>query len=241
MTDTDTDTDTDIEQTEFTFAELTGRAQEKARQTLYEWATDHEWWEGDYDNAKEEGLKRGFEIEDIRFSGFWSQGDGASWTGSVRLVPFLEWMLSQPEGTPQFRRIDADRHRYIVLVELINEQWIESPVSVTRRGFHYVHENTVTATGVAWDTLDIVEEGDDHVLHADGILKGANVAVLAQGIEIRSLIDDLDKMIEEEVRDYCQEIYKGLEKTYDDITSDESLAENAEANDYKFDEDGDVI
>lgn len=41
------------------------------------------WWDGVYEDAKEIGAIIGFHIDDIYFSGFWSQGDGACFTGSL--------------------------------------------------------------------------------------------------------------------------------------------------------------
>lgn len=43
------------------------------------------WHEPVYEHAMEVGRLLGFDIHGIRFSGFWSQGDGASWNGYVRL------------------------------------------------------------------------------------------------------------------------------------------------------------
>lgn len=233
--------------TVYKFDELEGRAKEHARNKLIEWATDHEWWDGVYDLAKEDGAKRGFDIEDIRFSGFWSQGDGASWTGSVDVKQFVEWMLEQPEDTPAHRWIDADRHRYLCLIELMKDGWVERNINVTRNGYHYVHEQTTGPEhGVDWSALENESGWDDlanaeTILHSEGILKGASVVGVAEGIDIKSLIPELDDKIKEEVRAFSQHIYKQLEAEYNHLTSDEQLTDMAEANEYRFDEDGDVI
>lgn len=42
----------------------------------------HDWYESVFDMAKEAGAIMGIDIGDIQFSSFWSQGDGASFTGS---------------------------------------------------------------------------------------------------------------------------------------------------------------
>ncbi len=233
--------------TVYKYDELQGRAKEKAAEKLREWATDHEWWDGVYDLAKEDGEQRGFEIDDIRFSGFWSQGDGASWTGTVDVKQFIEYMLDQPEGTPEHRWIDADRHRYLCLIELMKDGWVKRIVSVTRNGYHYVHEQTTgPESGVDWSALEnemdvYADHKEDSKLNSDGVLKGASVVGVAEGIDVKSLIDDLDDKIKEEVRSFSEHIYKQLEAEYDHLTSDESIAEFAEANDYRFDEDGDVV
>jgi len=234
--------------TVYKYDELQGRAKERAQATLSEWATDHEWWDGVYESAKEDGAKRGFEIEDIRFSGFWSQGDGASWTGIVDVKQFLEWMLEQPEDTPAHRWIDADRHRYLCLIELMKDGWVERTVNVTRDGYHYVHENTTgPESSVDWGALasemgvGCDNDGLESVLHSEGVLKGASVVGVAEGIDVTGLIDDLDDKIKEEVRSFSREIYQMLEKEHDWLTKDEQLSEMADANEYRFDESGNVV
>lgn len=234
-----------IEITVYKFNELEGRAKENARNKLIEWATDHEWWDAGYANAKEDGAKRGFDIEDIRFSGFWSQGDGASWTGSVDVTQFIEFMLEQPEDTPEHRWIDADRHRYLCLIELMKDGWVERHVNVTRNGYHYVHENTTGPEGgVDWSALENEideDKAEETTLHSEGVLKGASVVGVAEGIDVKHLIDDLNDKIKEEVRSFSQEIYRRLEAEYDSMCEDAYLQDMAEANGYRFDADGDVV
>ena len=66
----------------FLFDELTDEAKEKAREWYREGALDYEWWDGVYDTAKTAGACMGIDVDNIYFSGFWSQGDGACFTGS---------------------------------------------------------------------------------------------------------------------------------------------------------------
>lgn len=44
---------------------------------------EDEWWEFVYERAVEENAVLGIEVTKMRFSGFWSQGDGASFEGHV--------------------------------------------------------------------------------------------------------------------------------------------------------------
>lgn len=66
----------------YKYDELSDDAKEKAREWFSKGALDYDWWEYIYDDAKECLGMLGFEIDDIQFSGFWSQGDGACFTGS---------------------------------------------------------------------------------------------------------------------------------------------------------------
>lgn len=65
----------------FTIDELSDKAKEKAR----EWYTeglDYNWWEAVYEDARNIGNILGFFNMEINFSGFWSQGDGASFAAT---------------------------------------------------------------------------------------------------------------------------------------------------------------
>lgn len=73
-----------IEKTVFTYSELSEDAQEKAR----EWwrscdVGDNFWSEHVIDDAKTIGALMGFDITGVYWSGFWSQGDGACFEGSI--------------------------------------------------------------------------------------------------------------------------------------------------------------
>ena len=223
-----TDIETETEQTEFTYEELTPKAKEKA----LEWFSrtlDYEWWEHTYGCAKEDGADMGFDIEDIRFSGFWSQGDGASWTGRVDLGQFLEHHLQ--EDTP-------DHHRYFVLQALLDEQWVEKYANVTRSGFHYVHSNTMRLDSTDFSVVDRLDETDEERLQADGPLQRADVYQLWQGIDGANLIEDLEEWVIEKAREFADKIYNDLEQEFDHLTSEESLIESAYANGWRFDESG---
>ena len=68
--------------TVFRFDELDGAAKEKAREWFRGIADD--WGaESIIDHAKHVGALIGFEVAGVAWRGFWSQGDGACWSGSV--------------------------------------------------------------------------------------------------------------------------------------------------------------
>lgn len=239
-------TETTEEQTTYTFEQLTGLAQDKARDWLIEAATDYDWWQDIYSNAKIEGEAKGFEIEDIRFSGFWSQGSGASWTGNVRLDVWLEWMLDQPEDTAEHRWIDSNRTAYMILCTLIGEGLLNSTkVEVTRINYYYVHENTTAPESIDYEPLlDLQEAADTSEAHEttvankDSILYGASAKRLIEHLDLKGLFNGLDEKLKDDVRDFNRHIYKQLEAEYDHLTDDEQLAEMAEANEWVFDENG---
>lgn len=66
----------------YTFDELSEQAKEKARDWYRECAVDNSfWYECAMDDAKTIGAILGIGIDQVYWSGFWSQGDGASFTG----------------------------------------------------------------------------------------------------------------------------------------------------------------
>jgi hypothetical protein len=92
-----------IERTVYKFDELSDKAKDRARDEARGWDVEDEWWNYTYDDAVRMGALMGIEISstkytnkqlnhswekvDISFSGFSSQGDGASFAGRYRCVP----------------------------------------------------------------------------------------------------------------------------------------------------------
>lgn len=66
----------------FTFDQLDDNAKEKAREWYRECALNYDWWDCVYEDAKTAGELLGIDIDEIGFSGFWSEGDGAHFTGT---------------------------------------------------------------------------------------------------------------------------------------------------------------
>lgn len=225
--------ETETEQTEFSYKELSARAQEKARD-WYCSTLDYEWWEHTYEHATANAKEKGFDIEDIRFSGFWSQGDGASWTGRVDLRQFLEYHLK--EDNPEYAR-------YFVLQAILNEgyDWVEQHTNIHRSGYHYVHDNMMRLESINYSRLESVEADDEERLQEEGPLQRADIYQLREGIKIDDLMDKLETWVIEEAQDYARQIYDDLEAEYEHLTSEESLIESAEANGWMFDEDGVLI
>lgn len=98
---------------------------------------DDSWWsKAELDYWKEELKAEGFEDAKIAFSGFWSQGDGASFTATVNIETFLR----------KHRSIT----RFKKLLPLIPMGDLSA--CVVRVGHHHVHENTVKAdVEMAWN------------------------------------------------------------------------------------------
>lgn len=181
------------------------------------------------DDAKREGEKRGFDLDEVLWSGFNSQGDGASWTGQVKLQTFLEHHLK--ENDPNYAK-------YTTLLMLIDDGWVEHLVSISRKSFMYNHANTMR---IDQEFMGYVNATEEAVIGKDGPLQGANVLQLYEGLDIHSLLDDLYEWVLKEAKDYADEIYERLESEYDALMSDQHISLTADANGWEFDETGRLI
>ena len=211
------------------YAELSDRAKAYALATYGQPPDD--WYECVYENAKQEGKERGFLIEDIQFSGFHSQGDGASWTGEVNFAKFIEYHI-QPN--------DPDYARYVVLLELIKEGWLDKFTEIYRYGYMYSHSNTMRSGGVNITPLDDLDHDNLDTL-ATGIMQGANVYELSRAIDYEYLVNDLDTRVLEKAREYADDIYKRLEADYESYMTDEVFEELIYINGWRFDDAGKLI
>ncbi len=181
----------------FTFDELQGRAQDKALSWFAEAESQDAYWSEDViENAKLDA-PAGFRVEEVLYSGFWSQGDGASWKGRVDLEKYCE------------------ANSLIEIMPLIDQDAIENTASVTQSG-RYVHDNTMQV------------EVYSHPGYAEGVASD----------EVDRIASDLQDVLLSEVRDYAKEIYRKLEEAYNYYTGPEALKESAEANGWRFYQDG---
>lgn len=82
-----------ITRTVYTYGELSDKAKEKAIEACRHWNVDDSFWfESLIDMQQEELQQSGVYDAEISFAGFWSQGDGASFGGSINLA---EWMRAR--------------------------------------------------------------------------------------------------------------------------------------------------
>jgi len=187
-----------------------------------------DWYEEIYERAKEYASERGFVINEIQFSGFHSQGDGASWTGHVDLATFIAYHNTS----------DAkDYTQYSILAELIRDGWCEGSVAIRRSGFYYNHSGTMRSEGID-DRIHYAE--DDSVVEG-GILDGANVRELAKSIDTDALFNELDEWLTDKARAYADDIFKQLREDYDAYTEEQYFKELCDINGWRFDQRGNLI
>ena len=190
---------------------------------LYEdWASQggdalDDWWHGVYERATEEGKLHGFDIETIHFSGFWSQGDGASWVGRVHIPEFLHAQKA------------VDETRWHLLLELSGEDFIDTTVRVGQCGC-YSHAMIMHTYGV-----HVYDIGDIPIQY--GPYAGATSQTLYDAMGGGTTIDELNALILQEARYFAQHIYKLLEAEYEYLTSEEMFIQRALGADVCYDVD----
>lgn len=187
-----------------------------------------DWHEEIINHAKEEGPARGFNIHEVQFSGFHSQGDGASWTGYIDLLDFIAYHVEPDAG---------DYAQYTVLAELIKDGWCEGVVGVSRSAFYYNHSGTMQSA----DIDDRLYYADEDSVIDDGILEGANVQELAKSIDYEELLIELGNWSLYKAKGYADDIFIKLRNEYDAYTSEEHFKDLCDINGWRFDKRGILI
>lgn len=207
---------------------------DRVRDKLREWATDHAWYEFVYSTWKEALDQIGFENADISFSGFWCQGDGASFTATIdpeKLLTFLlldiepadsidpipgskgkneefrPWLRHKIKRSgPLVRNGTARRLRRLQVIQM----YLLGQVYRIPMGGCCVHEYTCRTE------LELDEGGREHR-------------------RLGRLVNELEEIVEELRVSLSRAIYRDLEDEYEYRTSDEVLIEDCEANEWYFD------
>ena len=123
------------------FSELSQEQKAKALERHRDWNVDCQWWEFTYDDAKEIGKMLGFDVENIQFSGFWSQGDGACFTGRFS-YPGKNIGKAIREHAPDDKRLHAIADE---AQRLYRQSFYTACGSVQHRG-HYSHERSMSVS-----------------------------------------------------------------------------------------------
>jgi hypothetical protein len=141
----------------YQFDELDSDAKNAAREWWRAGGLDYEWWDCVCDNAKTIAGLMGIDPIEIQFSGFWSQGDGASFTGDY------EYKAGSVAAVRDYAPRDSVLHAIAEsLARVQRRNFYQLSANVTRRTNHYVHENTVSV-----DVTRGVRGGYDYYIPAN--------------------------------------------------------------------------
>lgn len=237
--------ESDEEKQEFSFDELSSDIQEKVLSDYKEEYMDHmdPWWYEDViENFQSELENLGLEDIKCNFTGFWSQGDGASFTANVRdvkkflmdeikLKPGKWFVYSKPD--PNIVKTEAEKEMDDIEETFVSLGIFEPEVdkitpddfwiSIKRDSSHYYHENTISAE------LDVDEPVEGRDLDA------------SQRKEFNAWLESLENSITEWARKKSRELYSELENEYDSMISDEAIQEWIDSMGYEFTRDGEKI
>ncbi len=219
------------EEETYSFEELSPEAQEKALDNDRYFNVDYQGWEdGVTEGFKEDMGEIGIDDIEINYTGFNSQGDGASFTSDDIDTRKLFDAIGIKSNKALNMEVDDERSggenkEFYDLLDTMEDigqvdrnriKPEEIRVWIKRTSSHYYHENTVEAEVEIWDEPDGWEEPDTFTV-------------------------DLADQVTQYVRDLCKDLYRKLEKEYDYLTSDEAVKETLIDNDYKFDEEGNLV
>jgi hypothetical protein len=183
----------------------------KNQDSFYNRDIDLDWV---IENETEDLEALGLENVEISFTGFWSQGDGASFTARVNDIPnFIKTVGITDDILP----------KALAAFEEVYE------MRIVRTSSRYFHENTVSFE---------IEEMDDTELI---LMSPFGVGDIT--IDLNDLLGDigLEAKASEWVKAKSKEIYRKLEKAYEDEFSDEAVIEWADDMGIEFDEEGNEV
>jgi hypothetical protein len=234
---------------EFEFSELPEKLKSEAIENHRDDHVDPDWYSPITEGFKEDMDAIGVETDDVSFTGFYSQGDGASFTGKVSDTDKFFELATVTIGGETYPIGDAPSLPVRIseikgLKEGIGE--INDPfdsyaydINFNRNSHRYVHENTCeTDVDIDWDEEDTLSEDGwffyiSRFGEADGVGLNFNTQVFFEA---------LSGVIENWRVTTCKKLYRDLEEYWEDLNSDESIQDYIESNDIRFecevDEDG---
>lgn len=210
------------------WSELTPKARESFLSTYHDthWGSESilDFYKEDPDTKA-----NGFDIDEIYYSGFSCQGDGASWKGRVRLKRYVEHFMTSPD--------DAVKRE--VLLAMDGNDDVSPNIYISTRG-NYSHSGTMYVNAELVTYYGELTTIDAASLK-DSMFYGAYTGTIFEAIGGEAMLEALCEEMLQAAKDLADEIYKALEAEYDYQHSEECVAELAEANDWEFNEEGEMI
>lgn len=216
----------------YSFDELSPKAQKNALEKLWGINIEHDDWHDPIIEGFTEDMESfGLTDVDVQYSGFHSQGDGASFTAGVS---DNETFLTKALGKKSDEYLDLGEEmkdqdnplrklkQGLYDLGFDNRERLTPDnfdISIERTSSRYSHENTIKGNVDVYDVPENMSDGFDEYVYAA----------------------ELEDEITEWARDKSRELYSNLNKYYDELTSEEEIKDTIEANDFQFDEDGNMI
>jgi hypothetical protein len=212
----------------FAYRDLTATAKQRALEALRPNALENDWFDWVYLDADQIAALMGITIDrqrrqrimsygcdpDILFSGFCSQGSGASFTERYA------GQLNATVAVRDYASQDVCLHAIIDSIDSIQARHDHRlRATITRNDCYYVHENSVDI-----DVFGVDADGDE--------IDDAAVNAVSQDDRCALAV---------QLRAFMRWIYRQLDSEHDRLTSDEALADNAETGERFFSSKGDDI
>lgn len=169
--------------------------------------------------------ERGIAVDEVYWSGFCSQGDGACFEGRIEDMALffkhhvIDRAKEGEEALFPMVRISIDGLN-------CNTYW-------WGHAGHYYHENSLVHND---DVIDF-EYACGHVYDVPQM---RDCGVTLWENQYNKECEEFGTMVQDLVRDYCVELYRALNDECDYLTSDEAVAESLHANDIKEEESEDA-
>lgn len=168
-----------------------------------------DWYQDDI--FKEQCKEKGFNLETLYFSGFYSHGDGAMFEGYIKLDKETESSILESYVKNQR------------LVRLIKLGLITVSCSFEQYGHYYHHKSYKY-------NFNVETEGNTKMIGYYYNLE-----------KLIHFNNSIESEITDTFEDLCKNIYKQLEKDYEYLTSEKAILETIETNGYEFNENGEII
>lgn len=156
-----------------------------------------EWWGFTYERFREKCLEVGIRVDEMYFSGFSSQGDGACFEGAV-----VDWT------------------KYLPVLE--HPEWVEFSDYWGARcssSGRYSHSGTMQLSSeFPLDRTNPFDEDEDPLRFAAWNIQNPNVPTETQLL-------DLEDEILDDLKSRANQLYKDLEAEHDYLTDDDTVVE----------------
>jgi hypothetical protein len=163
-----------------------------------------QWHEFVYSDFIDDMKKQGVRVDNIMFSGFWSQGDGACFEGEVEDISKL---------------VDLDEYPMIKMMQGMDKGSIGIFIA-SNNIVHYYHEHSVDIDikhDEFYDMMDAPSEVHKHVIKS-------------YDEKLTEEMEGFSKDAVDTLRGCMQQLYRKLEKEYEHLTSDDLVEEAIKAN-----------
>lgn len=213
---------------ETNFHELSEEAQDYAIEKHADFLQQE--WDGkdDIENYwKDELAENGFDDAIINFSGFWCQGDGASFRATINTGFFLK----------KFKKQTKDKKTKKAINFAWKNDMLDPVIYGERDRYYHKHTVKVERNGSEPSYYDIMQDKCE----GNEFLENCFKAIHGGEFYIEFVIDEFIDMIENERLDWCDKIYKELQDDYECQRNREYVVESIEANGYQFDEEGELL